>query len=276
MLRILISFLLAALSLATLAQHPTSPYAEYHLPDGRVVEARLIDQVSRDSILLETTDGERFTASASELPRRPQHEAKPRPQLPPREPVAPAGEQAVFGRGARLFEISFRTHLSGAGEDGDPEAGIALLGAFGWSPVNRLSVSGVTGLMTVKAGTEERLFPLLGRVAFQANNRIRAAVDLGYAYAPEIGAVLEARGGPHGAAELAFELVGPTSRYSSRVGLGLLAQRVTFNRLETLQPGPFSGQQPLEQFVSRDGWVQRFHLTFSHAWRLRPQKLPRH
>ena len=259
------------------------PSRLFYMPDGSVVRGSVVEELSSDSVRVETIDGDEFVISR----RSAKHgNAK----LSPLEPTAtvadvdgarqsyydtipspaPVTEQELFAIGARQYGVDLRTHFSSGSEseDRDPEAGILLTFSAVQAVSPRLFVGAGGGLLTVKAGSKEVIFPLYARAGYQLTNRLSGWGDVGYGLASESGPILSSTGGLFGNVTLYFDLVGPLSKYTSRIGIGVIHQQLSFERLQrTTERSPFGSPGTIEEYVSRTGSITRFQFSIAHVWR---------
>ncbi len=177
----------------------------------------------------------------------------------------------VFATGAQHYALDLSTHF-GSG-DNETEAGILLCGSYAKMIYPGVSVGGGVGLLTIKAGSKERMYPLFGRVTYQPLNRVSASLNVGYALAGKGKSIIESKGGLHLLPSLQVDLVAPNSNYTSRIGIGYLRQNLNFLREDVITGFTALGEVVvLSEFVRRQGGIDRFVVTFTHAWRVPPQR----
>ena len=261
-------------------------YRTYQLPDGAVLKGRIIGKLSRDSVLIETPDGSVHHLSKAQARKsgrniNPSSTSVARTDIEKSEvveesvPVLPVRHQPLFAQGSSQFSADLSTHFSsgGASENSDPESGIVASVSYLYGVIPQLKVGGGAGLMTIKSGSRERVFPLFARAEYQIRPRISAMLSAGYSIIPTNEFVLNSKNGMFSHANLSFDLVGPESAYTSRVGFGLVMQQIDLGRTEIISESGFGNPRTYTQYVERSGLLKRLQITFTHAWRMPAQQV---
>jgi hypothetical protein len=180
-------------------------------------------------------------------------------------------QEPNFSRRASQFSADLATHFSlsdGDAGSSNSESGITATLSYLYGVAPQLKVGGGFGVMTIKSGSKERVFPLFARAEYQFLPRFSATANAGYGLIPTTNFIVEAKNGLHGSATVAFDLVSPESAYTSRIGIGIVTQRLNIGRNEIIRENTNSGPVEFTQFVERSGWLRRFQINFTHAWRL--------
>jgi len=255
-------------------------YRTYYLPDGAILKAKVIGRLQKDSVIVETRDGLVYHLSKAEAKKTgrmfspPQVVAKVENDTPsePKIPNLPLDQQPKFFKGSSQVAGDLMTHFSSGGNVGStsPESGILFSVSYLYGISQQLKVGGGAGIMTVKSGSKERLYPIFGRLEYQIAPRISANLSAGYSIIPTNDFVLNAKNGLFSNAGLAFDLVGPESPYTSRVGFGLVMQQLELGRSEVIRENTFGAQRTYTQYVERSGLLRRLQISFTHAWRMPP------
>jgi len=282
LLFLLFSFLLAGFSSAqTDIDERRGYYRTYQLPDGAVLKGRIIGRPAKDSVMIETRDGLVYHLSDAEakkggrifMPPGTSAGAEVQQSITTTTPSVASvqmDKQPLFVKGASILSAELSTHFSSGGSQRgeDPESGIVASVSYLHGVLSRFKVGGGLGLMTVKSGSKERVFPFFGKAEYQIRPRISAAISAGYSIIPTNDFVLVSKNGMFSQANLAFDLVGPESAYTSRVGVGLVMQQLELGRSEVVREGGFPGTRTYTQYVERSGVLNRIQITFTHAWRM--------
>lgn len=255
-------------------------YRTFYLPDGAILKARVIGRLQKDSVVVETRDGLVYHLSKAEAKKSgrvfspPGVVAKVVDDTPEevKTPALPLDQQAIFFKGSSQVAGDLMTHFSSGGnvENASPESGIIFSLSYLYGISQQLKVGGGAGIMTVKSGSKERVYPIFGRLEYQFAPRISANLNAGYGFIPTNEFVLNAKNGLFSNAGVAFDLVGPESPYTSRVGFGLVMQQLELGRSEVIRENTFGTQRTYTQYVERSGLLRRLQITFTHAWRMPP------
>ena len=244
-------------------------YQSFYLPDATDINWRTVEWYSGDSVASKTKHYKQDVNSSSELAY-----LQSAATIVETEDVAvvPVSEEPYFNKGSSQISADLVTHFSasdGDGEASDSESGVIASLSYLYAVAPQLKVGGGFGIMTVKSGTKERIFPLFARAEYQILHRISATLSAGYGFIPTNDLVLNAENGIYSNATVSFDLVGPESAYTSRIGLGVMTQRVELCRTEIVRENGSAGIPiSFSQYVERSGWLRRLQITFTHAWRL--------
>lgn len=258
----------------------------YYMPDGAILKGRVIGRLAKDSVIVETRDGLVYHLSSAEARKsgklfvvpgsNPQVVQVEEAEAVPPTPKLPAREQPNFQKGSSQIGVDLMTHFSSgdASANASPESGIVFSASYLYGVTPQLKVGGGFGIMTVKSGSKERLFPIFVRGEYQILPKISATLSAGYSIIPTNEFVLVAKNGFYSNANIGFDLVGPESAYTSRIGVGFIMQQLEIGRSEVIREAGFGfgGAAPrtYTQYVERSGLLQRVQITFTHAWRLPP------
>jgi len=289
LLALFTTFLLVNTSIGQIMLNAPSPFKKerfrtYQMPDGAILKGRIIGRLQQDSVVIETRDGLVYHVSNEEAKKTGKLFSPPESAPRQRADVAvvkeeemhmiPLAQQPLFQKGASQIGVDLMTHFSSGGtsENVDPESGIIFSASYLYGLSRKLKVGGGVGLMTVKSGSKERIYPLFLRGEYQVLPKVSASLSGGYSIIPTNEFVLQARNGIFGSANVAFDLVGPESPYTSRIGIGLVLQEIDLGRTEIIREGGFGTQRTYTQYVERSGLMRRIQITFTHAWRM-PQAM---
>ncbi len=251
-------------------------YRTFYLPDGTALNGRVIERLTGDTIAIETSKGAVYRLSRKESQRiKRAFERTPMTSVDPSRIIPlPLNQEPNFLKGSSQFSADLMTHFSSGGseEASDPESGIVASLSYLYGVAPQLKVGGGLGIMTVRSGSKERVFPLFARAEYQIRPKISATLNAGYGLIPTSDIVLNAKNGIFGNATVAFDLVGPESAYTSRIGFGIVTQYLDLGRTELIRESNFGTPVVYSQYVERVGWMRRLQITFTHAWRLSPSK----
>ncbi|MFK8057743.1 MAG: hypothetical protein AB8F78_16570 [Saprospiraceae bacterium] len=255
-------------------------YRTYQMPDGAVLKGRIIGRLPKDSVVIETRDGLVYHLSNAEAKKAGKLFSPPTAYqevagseeiiAKPKKPAVPFKKQPLFFKGASQIGVDLMTHFSSGGslENSDPESGIVFSASYLYGVSPQLKVGGGLGIMTVKSGSKERIVPVFVRGEYQLLPKISASLSAGYSLIPTNEFVLNSKNGLYSSANVSFDLVGPESAYTSRIGIGLVAQKIDLGRTEVIREGGFNTQRTYTQYVERNGLLRRLQITFTHAWRM--------
>ena len=252
------------------------------MPDGAILKGRVIGRLAKDSVIVETRDGLIYHLSSTQAKKTGKLFAPPgaTPTTPMEvasttspAPRLPARKQPNFQKGSSQVGVDLMTHFSSgsSSDNSSPESGIVFSASYLYGVAPQLKVGGGLGIMTVKSGSKERLFPVFVRGEYQILPKISATLSAGYSFIPTNEFVLAAKNGIFSSANVGFDLVGPESAYTSRIGVGVVLQQLEIGRSEIIREQNFgTGGRTYTQYVERSGLLQRIQITFTHAWRMPP------